>query len=399
MNTMRHGGALARFRLDDPEVVEAGDSGGLLRRIASAAAQVRTSLRASEEAGLSLGRPRAIVVAAGGASALAGDALAAVCGTRTQVQVIAVRGYQLPGWVGAADLVLGVSASGAGTEVLALAAEAVRRGCDFTGIGPARSPLADLAAQARAGYVPVSVDGSGRSSLWALLVPLVFIASKAGVARVDDGEYESAAALLEEASHQCRPSSESFVNPAKSLALDISGTIPLIWGGSPLASVAARRFASLLAQNAKYPAVAGEFPTVAHDQVSALDGPFAPAPAPSFPSAEDLGAFNDDDDADDIDDIDGEGPGTPELRLVLLADAAGEHEADTRMREAAGSIAGERRILTSELALDGEGPLSRLASVTQLLDYASAYLGIAFGLDPLASPARGDLRNLAQQAG
>jgi len=386
-----HGGALAGFRLDDPEVVEAGDSGGLLRRTASAAAQVRTSLRACEEAGLSLSRPRAIVVVAGGASALAGDALAAVCGTSTQVQVTTVRGYQLPGWVGATDLVLGVSASGAGTEVQALATEAVRRGCDFVGIGPAKSPLADIAAQARAGYVPVSVDGTGRSSLWALAVPLVFIASRLGVARIADGEYETTAALLEEMSRQCRPASESFVNPAKSLALDISGTVPLIWGGSPLAAVAARRFASLLASNAKYPSVAGDFPTVAHDQVSILDGPFAPAPAPSFPSAEDIGAEPADDDADDA-------PGTPELRLVLIADAEGEHEVHTRMREAAESIAGERGILTSLLTLEGEGPLQRLASVTQLLDYTSAYLGIAFGLDPLASAARGDLRNLAQQA-
>ncbi|HEX6449305.1 MAG TPA: SIS domain-containing protein [Trebonia sp.] len=388
---MPHGGALAGFRLDDREVVEAGDSGGLLRRTASAAAQVRTSLRACEEADLSLSRPRAIVVVAGGASALAGDVLAAVCGTLTQVQVTTVRGYQLPGWIGATDLVLGVSASGAGTEVLALATEAVRRGCHFVGIGPEKSPLANVAAQARGGYVPVSVFGTGRSSLWALTVPLVFIASRLGVARIADGEYEATAELLEEVSHQCRPSSESFVNPAKSLALDIAGTVPMIWGGSPLAAVAARRFASLLASNAKYPSVAGDFPTVAHDQVSILDGPFVPTPAPSFPSAEDIGAEPADDDADD-------GPGTPEVRLVLIADTQGEHEVHTRMREAAESIAGDRGILTTSLALEGEGPLRRLASVTQLLDYTSAYLGIAFGLDPLASAARGELRNLAQQA-
>lgn len=392
MNTS-HGGALAALRLDDPEVVEAGDSGGLLRRIASAAAQVRTSLRASEEASLALSRPRAIVVAAGGASALAGDVLAAICGTQTQVQVTTVRGYQLPGWVGAADLVLGVSASGAGTEVRALATEAVRRGCDFVGIGPAKSPLADIAAQARGGYVPVDVTGSGRSSLWALAVPLVFMASRLGVARIDDGEYEAAAVVLEEMSHQCRPSSEAFVNPAKSLALDILGTVPLIWGGSPLAAVLARRFASLLAQNAKYPAVAGDFPTVAHDQVSILDGPFAPSPAPVFPSAEDFAAGPEDDDAhDDV-------SGPPELRLVLIADTEGENSVHTRMREAAESIAAERGIQVSSLALDGEGPLRRLASVTHLLDYTSAYLGIASGLDPLASAARGDLRNMAQQAG
>lgn len=388
-------GALAAFRLDDLQVVEAGDSGGLLRRIASTAAQVRTSLRACEEAGLELARPRAIVVAAGGASAQAGEVLAAVCGLGTQVQVTTVRGYRLPGWVGAADLVVGVSSSGAGAEVRALAAEAVRRGCDFVGVGPAKSPLADIAAQANGAYVPVEVDGSGRSSLWGLTVPLVFIASRLGAVRIPDDEYEGAAAVLEEVSHQCRPSSESFVNPAKSLALDISGTLPLIWGASPLAAVVARRFASLLATSAKYPALAGEFPGATHDQVSILDGPFVPAPAPAFPSAEDLEAdLEDDEDEDEVGP-----PGPPEPRLVLIGDPGGEEPVYRRMREATATIAAERGILMSPLTLEGEGPLRRLASVTQLLDYASAYLGIASGLDPLASPAREDLRNLVQEEG
>ncbi|MBO0806381.1 MAG: mannose-6-phosphate isomerase, partial [Nocardiopsaceae bacterium] len=351
--------------------------------------------RACEEAGLALSRPRAIVVAAGGASACAGESLAAICGTATHIQVTTVRGYRLPGWIGAADLVIGVSASGAGTEARALSQEAVRRGCDFAGVGPARSPLADIAAQARGVYVPVDAAGSGRSSLWALLVPLVFIASRLGVSPIADGEYEAVAEVLEEVSRQCRPTSESFVNPAKSLALDISGTVPLIWGSSPLAGVVARRFASLLAQNAKYPAVAGGFPGVAHDQVSILDGPFAPVPAPAFPSAEKLASPSAEDmgfgRADDA-------RGAPELRLVLIADAEGEHSVHTRMREAAATVAEERGIPVSSLSLEGEGPLRRLASVTQLLDYASAYLGLASGLDPLASAARGDLRNLAQQA-
>jgi hypothetical protein len=215
------------------------------------------------------------------------------------------------------------------------------------------------------------------------------VATRTGRVALPD---EAAAARLEEVSRQCRPSSESFVNPAKSLALDISGTMPLIWGTSPLAGVVARRFASLLARSAKYPAVAGEFPSVAHDQVSILDGPFAPSPAPVFPSAEDIGADLDDE-ADETD-----GSGAPELRLVLIGKPGGEDSVQARMREATESIAAERGIGVSSLTLEGEGPLCRLASVTQLLDYASAYLGIASGLDPLASPAREDLRNMVQEA-
>jgi glucose/mannose-6-phosphate isomerase len=381
---MPNGGSLAAFRLDDPELVEAGDPGGLLRQIASAAAQVRTSVRASEEAGLAVSRPRALVVAAAGASACAGEVLAAVCGIESPVQVTVVRGHQLPGWVGAADLVIGVSASGTREETLALSGEAVRRGCDFIGVGPARTPLADLAVAGRGSFVPVT-GGPGRSQLWALTVPLLVVASRLGVLRLPPDSYEATAVALEDISHQCRPASESFVNPAKSLALDVAGTLPLIWGGSAIATVAARRFASLLALNAKYPALSGRFPEIAYSQVAVLDGPFVPAPAPVFPEAEDFDTDLDDDSAS----------GVPEPRVVVIADPGGEHPAVTRMRAAASSLAGERGILVSELVMAGADPLRRLASVVQMLDYTTAYLAIAGGLDPLASPARGDLRDLA----
>ena len=381
------------MRLDDPELVEAGDPGGLLRQIASSAAQVRTSLRACEEAGLSVARPRAVVVAAAGASACAGEVLEAVCGIRSPIQVAVVRGHQLPGWVGAADLVIGVSASGARQETLALAGEAVRRGCDFMGVGPARSPLADLAAQARGFFVPVE-SGPGRSQLWGLSVPLLVVASRIGGLRLPPDSYEATASLLEEISRQCRPSSESFVNPAKSLALDLAGTLPMIWGGSALSAAAARRFASLLALSAKYPALSGYLPEVSSDQMAVFDGPFAPSPVPLFPEAEDLDADLDDTDLDDDGDP-ASGPAEP--RLVLLADPDGEHPTVTRMRSAAATVAGERGILVSELAMEGADPLRRLASVVQVLDYVTAYLGIASGLDPLASVSRADLRDLMER--
>lgn len=377
-------GSLAAFRLDDPELVEAGDPGGLLRQIASSAAQVRMSVRASEEAGLALSRPRAIVVAATGASASAGEVLAALCGVQSPIQVAVVRGHQLPGWVGATDLVVGVSASGSGQETLALVGEAVRRGCDFLGVGPARSPLADLAATGRGLFVPLP-EGSGRTQLWALTVPLLMVASQLGILRLPPDSYEATAATLEQISHQCRPASESFVNPAKSLALDLAGTLPLVWGGSDLASVAARRFASLLTLNAKHAALSGSFPDVAYSQVAVLDGPLVPAPAPVFPEAEDFDIGLDDD----------PGSGTLEPRMVLISDPEGEHPLVTRMRSAASSLAGERGILVSELVMAGDDPLRRLASVVQMLDYTTAYLAIASGLDPLASPAREDLRDLA----
>jgi glucose/mannose-6-phosphate isomerase len=412
MNTPPGGAALAAFRLDDPEIVEAGDPGGMLRQIASSAAQVRTALRACAEADLSaIGpdiRPRAIVVAgSGGAggSAFSCDALAAICGLGTPVQVTGVSGYQLPGWIGAADLVIAVSRSGHTAEALALAGEAARRGCGLVGVSAPGSPLQDLVARARGTFIPVTTVGPARAMPWALTVPLLVTAARLGVARIDDTAYEMAAAVMEDVSHQCRPSSESFVNPAKSLALDLVGRLPVIWGGSQVAAAAARRFASQLAANAKYPALVGLLPEAGHDQVAMFDGPYAPPLEPAFPAAEDFGGtglggtrFGEDDfgfSDDDSAGLDGLSADDESLRLVLLADPAGEHPVVERTRAAAASLAAVRGIDVSDIAMDTAGdPLRRLAGTVQLLDYASVYLGIAAGIDPLAIAAIKDLRDL-----
>ena len=76
-------------------------------------------------------------------------------------------------------------------------------------------------------------------------------------------------------SHQCRPASDVFVNPGKQAAMDIAGSIPVIWGTSPLTGVVAYRFASQLAVSAKYPAISGELPEVNHNQLLTFDGTFA----------------------------------------------------------------------------------------------------------------------------
>jgi glucose/mannose-6-phosphate isomerase len=355
------GFALAADRLDMPDVIEAADPSGMLRQVASAAAQVRTALRASAEAGLpgfsADTRPRAVVVAGMGGSGTAGEITAAMCGERSPVQVVALRSAQLPGWVGAADVVIAVSCSGRTAETLSVATEAARRGCTLAAVGAEGSPLHRIAEQARAPFIRVEQAGAvlPRQALWALTVPVLVIAERLGLTGIGDEVYEQAARRLEEVSHQCRPSSEAFVNPGKSLALDLAGAMPLIWGTSALGAAAAGRFAAQLNENAKYPAMAGAFPEVAHNQLALFDGPFA--------ASGDEGAQ-------------ATAAGVTPLRLVLIADPGAREPA------AINELAAARGVAVSELAMDAEHPLVRLATVIQLTDYASVYLGIASGIDP-----------------
>jgi glucose/mannose-6-phosphate isomerase len=381
--------------LDDPAQVEAADPGSMLRQVASSAAQIRSSLLATQETDLggvlAEGRPRAVVVAGMGGSGLAGDVLAAVCGPGCPVQIATVRGHQLPGWVGAADLVFAVSSSGTTEETLAAAEEAARRGCRLIGVGGARSALANLAEQARAPFVPVRSAGAARSTLWGLSVPLIEAAARLGLCDAGPQIYEAVAGVLEEISQRCRPDSEAFLNPGKGIALDLAGTLPVIWGTSPLTGVAAHRFASQLNANAKYPAVHGVLPEANYNQVVTFDGPFAPGPVvPWTPGDEDV-LFSDPDGADGTGGVGGvggaggvgdrgDGPAVP-LRLVVLTDTQ-EHPQVTKRREASVSMAADRGIEVTELTAEGDHPLERLASLVQLIDYATVYLGIALGFDP-----------------
>ena len=388
---------LAADRLDTPDVIEAADPGDMLRQVASAAAQVRTALRSCAETDLSAfaadGRPRAIVVAGMGGSGLAGEMLNAMAELSSPVQVVVSQAERLPGWVGAADAVIAVSCSGGTPETLAIATEAARRGCRLAGVGAEGSPLHRIAEQARAPFVPVVPLGLPRSMLWAVAVPLLVIAERVGVARIGTDVYELAASRLEEISHQCRPASESFVNPGKSLALDLVGELPMVWGTSPLSGVAARRFASQLQENAKYPAIYGMLPEAAHSQVAAFDGPFAPRS--SRLSAQEPGSG-----PDDLSELPGwdldleedeAASGFTALRLILIADPD-EDPRVASQRAAVTELAGQRGVGISELAMDGEHPLVRLAGVIQLADYASVYLAIASGIDPGQTVAIRDLR-------
>ena len=101
-----------------------------------------------------------------GGSGVAGDVLSAVCGPGSASPVMAHHDYGLPGWVGAADLVIAVSCSGTTEETLSAAAEAVRRGCPLLGVGGAAHPWPWWPS--RPGPVrPGQPAGMPRFTLWA----------------------------------------------------------------------------------------------------------------------------------------------------------------------------------------------------------------------------------------
>ncbi|MET8119051.1 SIS domain-containing protein [Micromonospora sp. NPDC005291] len=380
--------------LDDPEALAEHDPGGMLRHTASAGAQVRESAALAAEANLAVladdGRPRAVVIAGIGTAGRTGDVLATVAGPRCPVPIIGHRSAGVPGWVGAADVVIAVSASGRSPEALGAAEAAHRRGARLVAVGAPDSQLQSIAEQARAPFIPVPRRAPARASLWALTVPVLLAARSLGLVKVNEADLAETAARLDADADRCRSAAESFVNPAKSLALALAGSIPIVWGSSPLATVAARRFGDTLSANARYPVVTGALGEAGRGRVGLLDGVFGGL------------AEGERDIFADPAEEDGEGT---RLRLVLLRDGGLNAEDDTdeplaveeRRADAVQTLAERRGVRCDVVTAEGGSALERLASLIAVPDFASIYLALAHGLDPMAVPAITEMKELSNQ--
>jgi glucose/mannose-6-phosphate isomerase len=355
--------------LDAVDRLTAADRDGLLRTIATAGAQVRRSAQLADEAAVRSYvagmRPRAVLACSDSAAEIAIRIFAALATRAEAVAPVVIQSTPtLPVWVGAADLLLLVGHVGSDERMLAVAEAAGRRGVPMLGIGPAPSPLEEACLRARAAYVPVPADRPARAALWGLLTPLLLAAGGIGLAQVDADDLAAAADLLDGISTNCRPTSETYLNPAKSLALEIGAALPVVWGTSPLAGAVAYRLAGQLAGNASLPALWGTLPVAAHVLGGVFDGRDAV-------------------DVEDIfrDRVEDEEPRRP--RLVLLRDTEEEPAMQAHV-EALRGVLDARGIPVTEITAEGTSPVSRLASLVGLVDFVTVYIGLAVGVDPSA---------------
>lgn len=381
--------------LDDPAALQRADRQHALLALAGAGARIRTAVRLADEAGLATlrpeGRPRTVLVAGHGSALTAGEVLAAVAVTACQVlplgpaeagraerdSFVSGLGWQLPGWIGPLDLLVVSSSTGREQGLVRLAEQGYARGCAIVVTAPSGSPLAEAAPQVRAlllPYAPSAVEPSDRredepdlpaedpGALWAHLAPLLALADRIGVAQLPAGSLQAAADRLDEVAVRCRPDAAAYLNPAKGLAAQLSGTVPLVWAAGPVPAAAAVRFAAMLADRAGLPALPGPLPQA----LTAHRGMF-------------VGHLGDGADPDDFfrDRVDE--PEPLQLQAVLLRHAPGLPEdadpgfAVTRARR----LAAAHDVRLTEFTSTADDPLQAFADLTGPADFAAVYLGLA----------------------
>ncbi|MCC5953267.1 MAG: bifunctional phosphoglucose/phosphomannose isomerase [Acidimicrobiia bacterium] len=204
-----------------------------------------------------------VLVIGMGGSGVVGDVLTVAAGPFMAVPVVVHKGYSLPNFVDRHTLVVAVSCSGNTEETLEAASAAAMAGGRMLVVTQGGA-LADLATEWQAPWIRVDPTiPMPRAAVAAMTIPPLVVFEQLGL-------FPGAVAWVEAAIAQLRARRDELVasdNPAAALARRIGRQIPLIYGGSGLGDVAARRWKTQCNENAKIPAFANTYPELCHNEI------------------------------------------------------------------------------------------------------------------------------------
>ncbi len=352
--------------LDDPDRLQTGDAGELLRAAATAGAQVRSTAEAAAEAGLAETlrgtRPRALVLLTRpGVGSSAASILRALLGAGCPVPVVAVD--STPPWIGPLDILVGHTAD-QGDLVLADSIHvATRRGAQVVLTAPPAGPVA-AAAAGRAVLLAPRVVAPPTLALPTALTVGLLVTSALGLLSIDAAGIDAIADELDREAERNHPQHESFVSPAKALALRLAERSPLLLGLDPVATAVAKHAAATLGAHSGLLAVATGYRAM-------LAQPALHRAAVAASSRADL--FRDPF-ADPLDDP--EGAPHQQLRVLLLAIRA-DDAAGVARQAATGALATADELAPGDEVAGGEPLLAAL--LASRFDLAALYLGFATG--------------------
>ena len=369
--------------LDDADLLAARDAGRLLWALATAGAQVRRCVELRDDWGL--GRlatgdlPRAVLVSADAPAK--GAARVIVRMSSGAAPTLSWGGVELPRWAGPADALLVGSTDGRNPRLARLAELAEHRGMAVAVVAPAGSPVAQAAG--RAPVCELGPDLHMRAARWSVLTPFLQAADALGLLNAPSGLLGEVADALDGTAESCRPASESFTNAAKSLAIELADSVPVVAGAGTLAGVAARLISEAIQLLAGVGAVSVGLPDgvafagallrggptdrVADDDLSGFFADrdaYAP-PRPRLITVGDDGA-----------------PDDPELGERTDAEVQLDEVAARQAVAALRAIATQRGLRWSHVDAPDGPALVRFAAATAFGDFAATYLAFGLGIDP-----------------
>jgi len=293
-----------------------------------------------------------VVFAGMGGSAIAGDLVRDWLDAEINVPVESVRGYHLPAYVDDETLVFLISYSGNTEETLSCMLDALGKGCIIVSIS-SDGALARVNNALGLPVVGLPRMAAARVSFPYLFTPIPYVLAKLKLLsyeKVDD-EVTKAIRMVDKLTKDYAIEAPFEKNPAKKAALQIFGTVPVIYSYGPYRSVGLR-FKTQVNENCKLPARCDFFPELNHNEIMGWEA-----------STKILKHYT----------------------LVLLRSHDEPEEVCTRIETLKQKFFEKRARSILEIWAQGETLLTRMFSLLFTGDMISLYLSTLHRRDPVAS--------------
>lgn len=336
--------------LDDAARVKEVDPSDFLGDVERFPDQVREALRigGKVEDLPSADGVNSIAVLGMGGSGISGDVLTSVLRGRSQVFVGAVKGYDLPRWVGPSTLVFACSYSGNTEETLSAFEQAKDSGARIVAVTTGGKLMED-ASSLGLPHAEIPAGLQPRAALGYLTVPMIVIWERMTGASELTSEVEVAADHLEERARRWGRQTPAADNRAKALGESLVGRIPIIYGSEGVSDVAAYRWKCQFNECSKSPAWWHTFSELDHNEIVGWGG--------------------------------NTGPAAEALALIVLRHP-GEHPRNSRRVEITLPLIEDHLASAEQVVSDVHGDLGALLDLIYLGDFVATYLAIAKGVDP-----------------
>jgi len=209
---------------------------------------------------------RNIIATGMGGSGIGGALTAKLFEDELKVPMAFNRDYTLPAYVGSETLVIAASYSGNTEETLTAANIALERGAKVFCI-TSGGALGELAEAKGLPWVQVPTGLAPRAASGYMLVPSIMALVKLGLIPSQEEAFAELFELTEALREDLQPEVKFAENPAKQLADQLCGHIPLIYGEIGYLGLVAERWKTQLNENSKMLAYSNVLPELNHNEV------------------------------------------------------------------------------------------------------------------------------------
>ena len=307
---------------------------------------IPSEVKISEKISIKYGKPRHIIIAGMGGSAIGGEMLRDWLRDELPLPITVCRDYSLPAYADENTLVFAISYSGNTEETLNAFVDAIHRKCMTITI-TSGGHLLSFSQKLQIPYVTIPTGLPPRVAIPYLFFPLPLLMEGMGILKNIEEDLEEAIQVLKRLSEENSPETPTENNPTKKLALELTGSMPVVYGFRQYEAIA-RRWKTQFNENSKVPSRCDVFPELNHNEVVGWEAPEAL---------------------------------TKKFSIILLRDLDEPPEIRHRI-EVTKLLALHKAWEVLEIYAKGEKKLTRMFSLLYMGDLTSIYLAILRGTDP-----------------